>query len=121
MKTAAFKIRSLLYISVIGLLLLFGLAPTQPSHAQTSTSPHDIQMMQSVTCSGPCTTTAIFKPEENLFLQEDDQDPEPPETTPAYILTSAYQEPIRPSGVYIFGAALLRPPDLVKLYSNFRF
>lgn len=119
MKKLSSKLKIFLCFPVAALLLLGG-PFTQNAHAQSAGMSHDMGSMQVKSCAGPCVPSAVLR-EEQTVNNEDDENPQPPE--PSYLthLQADFPDPDKPSGLYVLGALVLRPPDMVKLYGNYRF
>ena len=77
---------------------------------------------QSPACIALC-TTATLKDEREVKLTDEEQDdePVPPKSLPFYATLSGYLVPKKLANGYTQNQLVLRPPDLVKLYSNYRF
>lgn len=121
MKGMSNKLKAFLYVPFAGLFLLLGFFPLQNVHATGMA--HDMSSMsQEINCctGSPTSTTAVLKEEQKL-PEKDEDDPEPPQQDPPYAQFTRYAEPEKLSLAYAAGANLLRPPDLVKLYGNYRF
>ena len=122
MKSMKNKLKAILYVPLVSLFLLFGFLLLQSVHAQGMPMDHDMSGPASNAkncCSSP-SSVAVLKEEENLPFNEQDDEPEPPEQTPYYSQIQTFPEPEKPDSNYMSGSRLLRPPDLVKLYSNFQ-
>jgi hypothetical protein len=83
------------------------------SHHSTSQSPGCITLC----------TTATLKDEEQTKLpyEEQDDEPFPAKSLPFYALNDGNFIPKKLTSSYVQKQLVLRPPDLVKLYSNYRF
>lgn len=95
-------------------------AMSTTSHEKCNGSHHNTN--QSPSCIALC-TTATLKDEKEIKLtyEENDNDPAPPKSLPFYALNSSNFTPKKLASSYIHNQLILRPPDLVKLYSNYRF
>ena len=116
--------RNILMLGAIIAFILFGitghaLAMKTESHETHSGSRHNTN--QSSSCVALCTTTTL-KNEETVRLkdEENDDDLAPSRNLSPYILNGVYFIPKKISDGYQQGTRALKPPDLVKLFSNFR-
>lgn len=121
MKSMKNKLKAILYVPLASLFLLFGFLPLQSVHAESIAMNHDMSGSRSSAsnCCVPSSSVAVINKEEQLFDEQDDE-PEPPEQMPFYARFQVFTEPSPPAVVYS-GSKVPRPPDLVKLYANFRF
>lgn len=103
------------------LLAVFSLFPGGfPPSSHTAGMDHSTTA-QSQNCPVGCTntrTTAI-KPSDQNPEEEKDEDPAPPQE-PYYVRFLAFVVPKKLNAV-AYTANLARPPDLIKLYANYRF
>lgn len=77
---------------------------------------------QSPSCISLCTTATLKDEDETkLAVDEQDDEPFPAKILPYYTLNSDNFIPKKLASSYVQNQLVLRPPDLVKLYSNFRF
>lgn len=116
------KLKAILYVPLVSLFLLFGFLPVQSAHAGSMSMDHSMSgpTTNAKNCCNSSSTTAVLKEEEQLPAYEQDDEPEPPEQTPFYAGLQFFPEPQQPASTYT-GSSMFRPPDLVKLYANFRF
>lgn len=118
------KLRRILIVPLAVLFLVLGFLPLHSVSAQNMTVGHSMDSMAGgvVNCAAPCANSVANMPEKRKpVIRDEEQDPEPPEQTPYYAQHFQFPEPQKPANNYAFSGVLLRPPDLVKLYSNFRF
>lgn len=114
-------LRTILVLPVTALFLLFGFLPLQNAHAQSTTVSHETSRTNS-SCSSPCANTPVVLKEQKLIDEKQDDEPEPPEPAPYYMQSDAgFASPKKLANGHLAGVRVLRPPDLVKLYANFRF
>lgn len=121
MKSMKNKLKVILLVPLTSLFLLFGLLPLQNVHAESAAMNHDMSRPGSsaYNCCVSSSSVAVINKEELSFDEQDDE-PEPPEQMPFYARFQVFTEPSPPAVVYS-GSKVPRPPDLVKLYANFRF
>jgi hypothetical protein len=118
-------IKSILAVSAIVLLnpiFIAGHASAANaiSHEMTGNSAHSTS--QSPSCVTLCTTATLKDEEEaKLSFEAQDDEPFPAKNLPYYTLNSDSFIPRKLASSYVNDHLLFRPPDLVKLYSNFRF
>jgi len=115
------KLKAVLFAPVISVLLLLAL-PLQSIHAQSTSMNHQMSNTNtSGLCPGACGNSAsVAKDVQKSPDRKQEKDPEPPEQLPLYAQNTQFPEPQKPASNLIYGS-LIRPPDLVKLYANFRF
>lgn len=117
MKRLRQTLKAALVLPVAALFVAFGFLSVQPVHAQNNM---DMASTRTV-CQGPCANTpAALNDQAKIDIKEQDDEPEPPQAEPYY----AQQRVLGPEKSlhsYGFSTRRLRPPDLVKLYANFRF
>lgn len=116
------NIKAIVYLPIMILLVLFGLIPFQNIHAMSMSMDHDMSSMD--TSSANCCTSpnpsAVLDQRQKSPNRDEDEDPTPPQQIPYYAQAQSFDTQDTPPKLNIFGAGLLRPPDLVVLYSNFR-
>ena len=122
MKHFSSTLRTSLLLPIAALFLVFGLSPLQSVHAQDMNMDHNMSSSRSSVnnCCVPPSSVAVLKEEEQLPDYEQDDEPEPPEQMPFYAQFQSFPEPSKPVNIHT-GSSILIPPDLVKLYGNFRF
>lgn len=124
MKYLSGKLKTAFYLPFAILFLMFGFMSFQNVHAQSLTMNHESGSPNGGlnNCTGPCANTPItLKGGQQIPEGTQDDEPEPPPQIP-YADVQFYQlpEPKKPYNAYAFGADIFRPPDLIKLYANFR-
>ena len=121
MKSMSRKLKTLLLAPLTAMFLLFGFS-LQGVHAQSLAMQDGMGTTSAnLSCNSPCGNAAVvLKDEQKTPVRDEDQDPEPPEQLFQYAQNVPFPEPKKPVASLIFGS-LIRPPDLVKLYANFRF
>lgn len=122
MRSMKNKLKAILYVPLVSLFLLFGFLPLQSVHAQGIPMDHDMSGPSSSAknCCGSSSSVATLKEEENLPFYEQDDEPEPPQV-PYFTEFNVFTVPRKLASSYLGGERVLRPPDLVILYANFRF
>lgn len=117
-------IRNILTVAAIVLLNPIFTA----GHASAaSTMTHDMSggshsTSQSPACISLCTTATLKDEEETkVSFEEQDDEPFPAKSLPFYALNNDNFTPKKLTSSYVQKQLVFRPPDLVKLYSNYRF
>jgi len=95
-------------------------AASAPSHEMSDGPHHSIG--QSPSCISLCATATLKNEDEtDIALKEQDDEPFPAKNLPYRTLKSDNFIPKKLASSYVQNQLVLRPPDLVILYSNFRF
>lgn len=115
------NIKAIVYLPIMIMVMLFGLVPFRNMHAMSMNMNHDMSGVNKSLAS--CCTSS--SPSAILYQQQtpdrdENEDPEPPQRIPYYAQTQRLDIQDDPPKLNMFGASLLRPPDLVVLYNNFR-
>ncbi len=119
-------IRNVLILAAIVLLNPVAIA----GHASaSSTMPHDMHSGShrsanslSPSCISVCTTATLKDNEETkLVTDKQDDEPVPHNVLPYYAHFGSNFIPKKLLSSYVQKHLIFRPPDLVKLYSNYRF
>ncbi len=113
------NIKAVVYLPVVALVLLFGLVPLQNIHAMDMS--HDMGNMRK------STTNCCTSPSPSVILDQQQKTPDrdveedlKPQQVPYYAQFQRLDVQNKPFKINTYGASLLRPPDLVVLYMNFR-
>ena len=123
MKYLLNKLKITVYLPVVTLFLLLGFTPIQ-QNVHAANMDHDMNNMsrEANRCAGSsASSTEVLKKEQQIPDKDEDEDPKPPEQDSYYVQFYQFSEPEKPGNAYTLGAGIFRPPDLVKLYANFRF
>lgn len=122
MKGIRAKFKTILLAPLTVLFLLFGFS-LQGVHAQSITMQHGLgDINLHISCSSPCgNAPVVLKDEQKAPVKDRDDEPEPPEQTPYIANIQRFAEPQKPANNYLLSRLVVTPPDLVKLYANFRF
>lgn len=120
MKRRSTGLGKIIHLSLAGLLLMGVLIPLPTAHAMSTARDHGGMPSVPRCCPTP-PAPAVLKDREGTLAEDKDESPEPSPQTPFYAQFYSFTEPLVPSENYIGGSRTMRPPDLVKLYSNYRF
>lgn len=107
----------LLLLFAVVASLLFGVGFKSFAHALV---PSMSTVSAAPLCPGVCANN-LARTEETKQTQAEDTEPEPDSAVPWYAaLVTVLPAPKKLGNLYTTAATLLRPPDLVTLYANFR-
>lgn len=117
-------IRSIFTIAAIVLVNSIGFtghvsAASTTSHETHGDSHHSVS--KNASCIALCTTATLKDEEVKPALEEQDDEPLPPDDVPYYALSGSNFASKDLTNGYAQSQSVFRPPDLVKLYSNYRF
>lgn len=116
-------IRTLFTIVAIVLLNSIGFtghasAASMTSHETHASSHHNAS--KNASCIALCTTATLKDEEVKPVLEEQDDEPLSPDDAPYYALLGSSFASKDLANSYVQNQSVFRPPDLVKLYANFR-
>lgn len=120
------KISRVIRVVLVGFAILFvtsvGHVGAEPMPAHDMASGTHKSKSRSPACADVC-SPATLKGEKDELLNSEDQDDEPlPFASQSYYALSArFVIPKKPSNNNSERYLVARPPDLIKLYSNYRF
>lgn len=116
--------RNILVLAAIVLLnplAIVGHASATSTMHDNHSGSHRSTSSQSPACISLCTTATLKDDEETkLVYKEQDDEPQPPYYQSSRTFNGDFLIPKKLTSSYVRNNPVFRPPDLVKLYSNYR-